>query len=130
QMAVRAVAPRQLVLYLRAPQAYAAYWARSPALIDTRYRRGTYILPPREGTRLKVGDHRFSLAGTGSETRAPGEADLAPVLAAARGALNDFETYASIERKVCYYTVTEDERFVVEPCGAAGWVASACSGHG
>lgn len=129
-MASRAVASRQLMLYLRAPAIYAESWARSPVLIDNGYHHGTYILPPRGGTRLKIGDHRFSLTGSGSDTRAPGEADLAPVLAAARQVLNDFESYASIERKVCYYTVTEDERFIVEPCGAAAWVASACSGHG
>ena len=36
-----------------------------------------------------------------------------------------------IERlKTCFYTVTEDERFVVEKQGAAGWVMSPCSGHG
>lgn len=26
--------------------------------------------------------------------------------------------------------MTEDERFLVEPIGGAGWVVSACSGHG
>ena len=32
--------------------------------------------------------------------------------------------------KVCFYTVTEDERFVVEKQGAKGWLMSPCSGHG
>lgn len=35
-----------------------------------------------------------------------------------------------LESKVCYYTVTSDQRFVVEPLGQAAWVVSACSGHG
>ena len=31
---------------------------------------------------------------------------------------------------MCFYTVTEDERFVVEKAGTHGWVMSPCSGHG
>lgn len=126
----RTIASRQMMLYLRAPEQYAAAWANSPVLVDNGPNHGAYILPPRDGTRLKIGDHRFSLIGTGSDTRSATEADLAPVLEAARTALNQFEAYASIERKICFYTVTADERFVVEPIGAAGWVGSACSGHG
>lgn len=126
----RTVASRQMVLYLRAPQQFAEAWARSPVLIDDGPNHGAYILPPRDGARLKIGDHRFSLIGTGSDNRSATEADLAPVLQAARGALTQFEGYASLERKICFYTVTKDERFVVEPLGARAWVGSACSGHG
>ena len=32
--------------------------------------------------------------------------------------------------KVCFYSVTDDERFVVEKQGAKGWAMSPCSGHG
>jgi glycine/D-amino acid oxidase-like deaminating enzyme len=45
-------------------------------------------------------------------------------------AYRDFDSYAVLERKACYYTVTEDERFIVRPVGTAAWVLSACSGHG
>jgi glycine/D-amino acid oxidase-like deaminating enzyme len=39
-------------------------------------------------------------------------------------------TGASTPLKACFYTVTDDERFVVEKQGAKGWVMSPCSGHG
>ena len=32
--------------------------------------------------------------------------------------------------KVCFYTVTDNERFVVEKLGSRGWLMSPCSGHG
>lgn len=130
EFARRTLASRQMVLYLRAPDVFAEAWARSPVVIDQGPDFGAYILPPRQGARMKIGDHRFTRIGSGSDTRSATEADLAPVLGAARAVLNQFESYASIERKVCYYTVTADERFVVEPVGPRGWVASACSGHG
>jgi glycine/D-amino acid oxidase-like deaminating enzyme len=41
-----------------------------------------------------------------------------------------FDSYAVLERKACYYTVMEDEKFIVRPVGVAAWVVSACSGHG
>lgn len=55
---------------------------------------------------------------------------MKPVLAALNRAFRDAGDYKILERKVCYYTVTADERFIVEPIGGAGWVISACSGHG
>ena len=35
-----------------------------------------------------------------------------------------------LEQKACFYTVTETEQFLVHPIGPAGWLVSACSGHG
>ena len=35
-----------------------------------------------------------------------------------------------LERRACFYTVHDHEEFQVRPFGAAGWVISACSGHG
>lgn len=126
----RLVSSRQMVLYLRAPAHLAPYWEKSPVIIDQGPSHGANILPPRAGTRLKLGDHKFSRAGSGSDHRAATEADLAPILASARRVLEGFEDYATIERKIGYYTVTGDERFVVEPAGSAAWLTSACSGHG
>ncbi len=129
-LAGRLIPSRQMVLYLDPPAHLVQAWARSPVLVDVGPTHGAYILPPREGTRLKIGDHRFTRLGHGSDDRIATPDDLAPVLAAARTALADFDSYAMTERKVCYYTVTADERFVLEPVGPAGWVQSACSGHG
>jgi sarcosine oxidase/sarcosine oxidase subunit beta len=48
----------------------------------------------------------------------------------ARAAFHDFDAYTVLERKACYYTVQDHEEFQVRPTGDAGWVISACSGHG
>ena len=125
-----AVPSRQLVLYLEPPAQYAAAWAAAPVVVDMGADYGAYVLPPREGTRLKIGDHVFTRRGHGSDDRIASESDVKPVLAALNRAFRDAADYKILERKVCYYTVTDDERFIVEPIGVAGWVVSACSGHG
>lgn len=126
----RTVPSRQVVLYLAPPARYVAAWATAPVLVDDGEDHGAYILPPRQGTRLKIGDHVFTRRGHGRDDRIADEVDVQPVLAALRRAVRDAGEYEILERKVCYYTVTGDERFVVEPIGPAGWVVSACSGHG
>lgn len=126
----RTIASRQLVLYLDPPEQYRRAWAEAPVLVDVAEGHGAYILPPRNGTRLKIGDHVFTRRGHGADNRVASEEDVTPVAAALNRTFRDPESYRILERKVCYYTVTADERFVVEPVGSAGWVLSACSGHG
>ncbi len=126
----RLLPSRQTVLYLKPPSALEAAWATAPVMINQDVATGAYILPPRQGTRLKVGDHVFTRRGAADDDRIATEPDIAPVRERARANLADFESYKLIEAKVCYYTVADDERFVVEPTGKRGWVLSACSGHG
>lgn len=121
---------RQTLLYLKPPAALEAAWRDAPIIVDTGITHGAYILPPKAGTRLKIGDHVFTKRGEGSDDRIATAEDIAPVEAAARDCIADFDSYGRLEAKVCYYTVTDDERFVVKPLGAAGWLLSACSGHG
>ncbi|MFN4127656.1 NAD(P)/FAD-dependent oxidoreductase [Pannonibacter indicus] len=131
QAAQRLVPSRQLVLYLEPPQDLAAAWADAPIIIDMGSGSyGAYVLPPCNGTRLKIGDHRFTRIGHGSDDRTPTAADIAPVREALTGTLRGAERYRIIEEKICYYTVSADERFVSEPLGKSGWLLSACSGHG
>jgi len=129
-IAPRTVASRQLVLYLDPPAPHRQAWAEAPVIVDVAEGHGAYILPPRNDTRLKIGDHVFTRRGHGADDRVASDADIAPVAAAVQRAFRDPHSYAVLERKVCYYTVTDDERFVVEPFGRTGWVMSACSGHG
>lgn len=130
-LGVRLVPSRQTLLYLTPPAALADAWAKAPVIADQGSGgHGAYILPPRLGTRLKLGDHRFTRVGQGDDDRSARPEDIAPALAAARDVLAQFDGYEIAETKVCYYTVTDDERFVVEPIGTTGWVLSACSGHG
>jgi len=126
----RIVPSRQTVLYLKPPAAYEAAWATAPVMINQDVATGAYILPPRDGTRLKIGDHVFTRRGAADDDRIATPLDIEPVRERARANLADFERYEIVEAKVCYYTVTANERFVVEPVGKAGWVLSACSGHG
>lgn len=130
--ALRALATpsRQAVLFLAPPPALADAWRDAPVILDIGAASGTYALPPRPGTRLKIGDHLFTRIGDPDDDRLAMEEDLAQLFDAARLAFRDFDAYRILERKICYYTVTDDERFVVRPLGRAGYIQSACSGHG
>ncbi|MDF2997117.1 MAG: dependent oxidoreductase [Xanthobacteraceae bacterium] len=131
-LAQTVVPSRQAVMYLAPPPELAQRWAQAPVLIDMGLDSGTYTLPPRRGTRLKIGDHVFTRAGDADGDRIATEADLARLESAARLAYRDFDRYQVLERKICFYTVTRDdsERFVVRPWGKRAWIVSACSGHG
>src|SRR5262249_13432399 len=91
---------------------------------------GLYLVPPVHGRGLKVGDHAFSLSGDPAAPRAASEAEIAALLARCRSLIKGFQGWRVDRLKVCYYTVTRDERFVVEKQGAKGWLMSPCSGHG
>lgn len=121
---------RQAVLYLAPPTELAEAWATAPVLLDRGGDIGLYTLPPRRSTRLKIGDHHFSRTGDPDEDRVATARDLERLIPAARIAYRDFDRYSVLEPKACYYTVADDERFIVRPEGAAGWLVSACSGHG
>jgi len=123
------VPSRQAILYLAPPPDLADAWSRAPVL-GIRDGDGLYVLPPRRGTRLKIGDHAFSRTGDADEDRLATDADLDRLWRGMRATFRHIDRYAVLERKACYYTVTEDERFHVEPIGPRGWVVSACSGHG
>lgn len=125
-----AVPSRQAVLYLAPPPDLAEAWANAPVMLDVRADGGLYTLPPRRGTRLKVGDHVFSCSGDPDEDRVATEHDLARLWPAARETYRDLDRYSVLEPKACFYTVRDHEKFLVRPIGAAGWVISACSGHG
>jgi glycine/D-amino acid oxidase-like deaminating enzyme len=122
----------QTVVYLEPPSYLAAVWRVAPLLLNRLPTRsgGVYILPPRRGTRLKLGDYSHNFEG---DPRAPRQADskhVERVLEAGGLALADFDRYRLIEAKACFYTATRDERFALRPLGARGWLLSACSGHG
>lgn len=125
-----AVPSRQAVLYLSPPADLAEAWAAAPVMLEVRPEGGLYTLPPRRGTRLKVGDHVFSRSGDPDGDRIAHARDLERLWPAARAAYRDLDRYSVLEPKACFYTVTETEEFLVHPTGAAGWLVSACSGHG
>jgi sarcosine oxidase/sarcosine oxidase subunit beta len=125
-----AVPSRQAVIYLAPPSDLAAAWASAPVLMNRSTVGGSYCLPPRRGARLKVGDHTFSRRGDPDDDRVARAEDLERLLPALAKGYRDIERYSVLERRACYYTVTDDEGFIVRPVGDKVWVNSACSGHG
>jgi len=130
RLAGLAVPSRQAVIYLAPPDDYAAAWAEAPVIVTRGTEGGLYILPGRNGTRLKFGDHRFSRAGNADDDRRPTAADLDRLWPLLSRSFRQAEKYVRLEEKACFYTVTADESFWVGAIGARGWAMSACSGHG
>ena len=122
---------RQVPLYLEPPSDLLPAWQAAPMVLDQfeAARGGFYAVPPVDGTRLKVGDHVFTLRGHPDRERAATDADRAQPLRVAESRLVGFERYRVVEAKTCFYSVAEGERFVVEPRGR-GWLLAGFSGHG
>lgn len=121
---------RQIVIYFDLPDDQRAKWAKGPMVIDKTGEVGLYLVPPAEGRGMKVGDHEFSRSGDPAGGRDAREDEVAPLIERCRSLLKGFDRWRINRLKVCFYTVTDDERFVVEKQGAKGWVMSPCSGHG
>jgi glycine/D-amino acid oxidase-like deaminating enzyme len=121
---------RQIVAYFDMPVADRAKWAKSPMILEQTGDVGLYLVPPVQGRGLKIGDHAFSRVGDPTAERDAHAAEIRPLLARCRSLLQGFERWRLDRLKVCFYTVTDDERFAVEKQGEAGWVMSPCSGHG
>lgn len=130
ETAARLVPSRQVVAYMMPPEGLRRLWANAPMLIDSDEESGVYIVPPVAGTTMKAGDHRFSRSGDPDGDRDPDPDEAREVLDAARRLLADGHRYSLANAATCFYTVTADERFVVEPLSRRAWLMSACSGHG
>lgn len=126
----RPVPSRQVVIYFDLPTDQRAIWARYPMVIDKTGDVGLYLVPPAEGRGLKIGDHVFSRTGDPAAERQAHQEEMRPLLRRCRALIKDFDRWRIDRLKVCFYTVTDDERFVVEKQGARGWLMSPCSGHG
>lgn len=121
---------RQVLAYMLPPDDLKPLWQASPMLLDIDPDVGFYAVPPRDGTGLKVGDHRFSLSGDPDGDRIGSEAEIAVALAACARRLKRFEEYRIDSLRACFYTVEPDEKFIIEPAGLSTYVMSPCSGHG
>ena len=127
----RVTPSRQVALYLEPPPDLLAAWRSAPAVLDQfgPARGGFYAVPPVDGTRLKVGDHVFTLRGEPDAEREPTEADRTQTMTVAQSRLIGFERYRPVTARTCFYSVAEHERFIVEPVGRA-LVLAGFSGHG
>jgi glycine/D-amino acid oxidase-like deaminating enzyme len=126
----RLVPSRQIVIYFRLPEEQRAVWAKGPMIIEKTGDVGLYLVPPMEGRGFKIGDHEFSRSGDPDAGREAREEEIRPLIERCRSLFKGFDSWRTDRLKVCFYAVTEDERFVVEKPGAKGWVMSPCSGHG
>ena len=124
------VPSRQVVIYFRLPEDQRLAWARGPMIIQKTGDVGLYFVPPMQGRGFKVGDHSFSRSGDPDAGRDATEDEIRPLIARCRGLFRRFADWHTDRVKACFYTVTEDERFVVDKAGARGWLMSTCSGHG
>jgi monomeric sarcosine oxidase len=129
-LAGRVTPSRQVVCYVKPPADKAADWARMPMVLDIDPRWGIYVIPPVAGTGMKIGDHVFSLTGDPDRDREAAVGEEAKILEACRSRLTGFAVFGIDRLKTCFYTVQPDEKFVVEPLGAAAWVMTGFSGHG
>jgi sarcosine oxidase/sarcosine oxidase subunit beta len=95
---LRAVArpSRQALFFLAPPPHLADAWAGAPILVDDRPERGRYTLPPRRGTRLKIGDDLFTLRGDADADRTATAEDVERLTQVAALAYRDFDSYAGL----------------------------------
>jgi glycine/D-amino acid oxidase-like deaminating enzyme len=126
----RVVPSRQVVIYFDLPHEQRVAWAKGPMIIDKTGDVGLYLVPPAEGRGMKVGDHEFSRTGDPAGSRVASESEMRLLIDRCGGLLKGFDRWRIERLKVCFYSVTDDERFVVEKQGRSGWVMSPCSGHG
>jgi glycine/D-amino acid oxidase-like deaminating enzyme len=130
QIAARVRPSRQTIVFLEPPDDLRAAWAHAPILVADGGTHPGYALPPRNGTRLKIGGHHFNRYGEPDEDRSAIPEEVAPIEAVGREAFSRFDRYRILETKANYITSAGEERFLVHPLGRAGWLVSACSGHG
>ena len=121
---------RQIVAYLRPPPQLAAAWAAAPALQDIGGPADGYGVPPVAGTDLKLGATPVRRPGDPDGEREPEPGEGRRLLDLYRDWLVDHDGYEVVETRVCHYMLKPDQRFLVEPLGPRGWVATGDTGHG
>lgn len=129
-MAARMTPQRQVVVYLVPPPDLAPFWLRAPMVLDIDPETGLYVVPPRGGAALKIGDHVVAEGGDPDGDRVARGDEIARVLAAGAKRLLRLADYRVAFAKVCFYDVSTDERFIVAPIGARAWAMTGFSGHG
>ena len=131
----RVTPSRQVIVYLEPPAECTTQWRAHPMILDIDPNAGFYLVPPRSRadgspSGLKIGDHSFTLTGDPDRDREASGDEARHLIRQVGQRLRDIGRYGLREAKTCFYDVTADERFVVESCGARGWVLSGFSGHG
>ncbi|MCP1337217.1 NAD(P)/FAD-dependent oxidoreductase [Futiania mangrovi] len=120
---------RTAVAYLEPPPDLAAAWAGAPAILDVGGAVDGYVLPPVQGTGLKVGAGIHKVKARADERRAPEPGEGQRLRDCFAPPFARIDEYRVAEVVTCAYTFTRDEHFFAARRGRA-WIVSACSGHG
>ena len=120
---------RQAVLYVAAPAKWAAAWAETPVIVDLGGDSGCYVLPPVDGSDMKIcaPDHRRR-----GDPERHAELDVdedQAIRAFFRYSLPDVADYRTLHMKTCFYTIAPDDRFQLQKRERL-ILFSGCSGHG
>jgi glycine/D-amino acid oxidase-like deaminating enzyme len=129
-LAARMTPSRQVVVYLRPPPDLQRIWECAPMLIDMNPAAGFYVVPPRGGLGVELGNPPFHLPGEPDREREAAREEIAAMIALARPRLRRFDEYTVDFARTCFYDVAPHEQFIVESVGARGWVMTGFSGHG
>jgi sarcosine oxidase/sarcosine oxidase subunit beta len=123
----------QTLAYLEPPPSLSAAWADGPMLLcrlPGHLAGGVYVLPPRQGAPLKIGDYDTGTDASEQDHVALRADRAAALLDAGARAIAGFGDYRILRLRHCAYTMAPGDRFVVRRAGARAWLLSACSGHG
>lgn len=129
ELAASLTSYRTAVAYLEPPADLRPSWEKAPAILDVGGKTDGYVLPPVDGTGLKVGSglvKRRSRPDINREPE-PGEGERIRDLFAPPFAR--IGEYRVVRVVTCAYTFTANETFFAAERGKA-IVVSACSGHG
>ena len=120
---------RQAILYVAAPAKWAAAWADTPVIVDLGGDGGCYVVPPLDGSDLKLcaPDHRRR-GDPDRDVALDADEDQA-IRAYFRYALPDIADYRTLYMKTCFYTMSPDDRFLLQRRDRLIFF-SGCSGHG
>jgi sarcosine oxidase/sarcosine oxidase subunit beta len=121
----------QSLAYLEPP----CDWSAAPLLLGRlpgHAAGGVYVLPPRAGMRLKIGDYDTSEPGDPfrDDPRHVAPHRRAALLDAAARVIAGFDRYRVTQQRHCLYVMAPGDRFVLREVEPGLLLASACSGHG
>ena len=120
---------RTAVAYLDPPADLRAAWEAAPAILDIGGTADGHVIPPVDGTGLKVGAGVHKRPAGPDEDRAPRPGEGESVRDLFSPPLARIGEYQVAKVVTCAYTFTADETFFAARRGRA-LVVSACSGHG
>jgi sarcosine oxidase len=120
---------RQAVLYVAAPAKWAAAWAETPVVVDIGGESGCYILPPVDGSDMKIVSPDHRRRGDPDRDAALDENEDQAIRAYFRYTLPDVADYRTLYMKTCFYTIAPDDRFQLQRRERL-ILFSGCSGHG